>query len=813
MDHKPAVKLLMVEDNPGDARLVQVMLQDAGGFQVSWSETLGDALGHIAEKPVDAVLLDLSLPDSHGMETVRAVRKAGPGLPIVIFTGLDDEEVGLKAVQEGCQDYLVKGQGDENLIRRTIFYAIERKASQEALRESEDRYRSLVELSPDAILAHHDGTIVFANRQALRLLGVESAAELLGRPVVDLVDPDSPTLAAGISPVTATPAADAETLYLEETLRRPDGLTIPVEVGGSPIVFQGQSAIQLVIRDITERKEAEEGLRLAATVFQTTNEAIMVTDAKKRIKAINPAFTRVTGYMSDDVVGKTPNMLSSGRHDADFYRQMWRQIAENGHWEGEIWNRRKTGEVFPEWLSITAIREPDGKVVEYAAVFSDITKRKQDEERIRYQANYDALTGLPNRTLFLDRLSRAVITARREGGMVALLFIDLDRFKVVNDTLGHAFGDMLLEKAAKRLLSCVREADTVARLGGDEFTVILRDVHRGSDAAVVGEQIIDNLSKPFQLDGNEAYIGASIGITIYPNDAGDPATMLRNADMAMYKAKEAGRNAFRFFTPEMDEQALTRMTLEHDLRHALRRSEFEMFYQPIMNVATGGLAGAEALVRWHHPERGMIMPSEFIQVAEDTGVILEIGEWIIQASLAQAKAWRDEGLPLFWLSINLSSAQVKRGLTAKRTIDLVEVSGLPPDAVTFEITERLIMGDTKESVDWVRQVGEAGIGLSVDDFGTGYSSLSYLRKFPLDMVKIDKSFVRDIVTDPDDARLAGAVVALAHSLDLRVVGEGVETPEQLEFLRKHGCDFAQGFLFGRPMPPGDFRNYLTSFKG
>jgi EAL domain-containing protein (putative c-di-GMP-specific phosphodiesterase class I) len=283
--------------------------------------------------------------------------------------------------------------------------------------------------------------------------------------------------------------------------------------------------------------------------------------------------------------------------------------------------------------------------------------------------------------------------------------------------------------------------------------------------------------------------------------------------MAMYKAKEAGRNAFRFFTPEMDEQALNRMTLEHDLRHALRRHEFEMYFQPIMDVATGGLAGAEALVRWHHPERGMIMPSEFIHVAEDTGVILEIGEWIVQSSLAQAKAWRDEGLPLFWLSINLSSAQVKRGLTAARTIEMVARSGLPPEAVTFEITERLIMGDTKESVDWVRQVGEAGIGLSVDDFGTGYSSLSYLRKFPLNMVKIDKSFVRDIVTDPDDARLAGAVVALAHSLDLKAVGEGVETQEQLDFLRRQGCDYAQGFLFGRPMPPADFRAYLASIRG
>lgn len=805
---KAAIRLLMVEDNPGDARLVQFMLSDAGGFDVAWVETLADAIKHINENEVDAVLLDLSLPDSHGMGTVQAVREAGPNLPIVIFTGLDDEEMGLKAVQEGCQDYLVKGQGDENLIRRTVNYAIERKGAEQALRESEDRYRGLVELSPDAIVVHRSGEIVFVNREAVALFGATESDDMVGKQIGDLVHPDVRDVVSGA--LVAREPVEGENRYLEEKLLRLDGTAMDVEVAGSPIGYQGAPATQLVIRDITERKRAEEGLRLAATVFQTTAEAIMVTDAENRIQAVNPAFTLITGYGLEEVENQTPGVLNSGRHDAEFYKGMWDSLSRKGHWEGEIWNRRKSGEVYPEWLSITAIRDDAGDVLEYVAVFSDITKRKQDEEQIRRQANYDALTGLPNRTLFFDRLSRSVIAARRERGMVALLFIDLDRFKVVNDTLGHAFGDMLLEKAAKRLTGCVREADTVARLGGDEFTIILRDIHQSADAALVAEEVIESIGKPFQLDGNEAFIGASIGITIYPNDADDPSTMLRNADMAMYKAKEAGRNAFRFFTPEMDEQALTRMSLEYDLRHALHRDEFSLCYQPILETESGALVGVEALLRWTHPERGSVPPSEFIPVAEDTGVIMELGEWVLRSACRQAKIWRDAGHPEFWMSVNLSSAQIKRGLTAARTQEILAETGLPSEAVAFEITERLIMGDTKESVAWLDAVEAMGVKLSVDDFGTGYSSLNYLRRFPVDMVKIDQSFVANAPLNPEDAALVEAVIALAHSLDLTVVGEGVETEEQLAFLAERGCDLVQGYHFGRPMTAEDFEGYLKS---
>ncbi len=802
----PPIEILMVEDNPGDARLVQVMLEDLGGFVITWAETLAAATEHIKNGDMDVVLLDLSLSDSHGMETVQTVRAAAPDLPIVIFTGLDDEEMGLRAVQEGCQDYLVKGQGDENLIRRTINYAIERKAAERALRESEDRYRSLVELSPDAIVAHRDGEIVFANQAAVTMFGASRAEDIVGRSLSDLVHPDQQRtvdmMQAGKNDETA------EERYLEEKLHRFDGGSIDIEVAGSPIVYEGRPAIQLVIRDITERRRAEEELRLAATVFQTTAEAIMVCDAGNRIKAINPAFTRITGYPLEGVLGKSPSILSSGRHDKEFYREMWNRLTLKGQWEGEVWNRRKSGEVFPEWLSITAIKDRWGNVVEYVAVASDITKRKQNEEHIRRQANYDALTDLPNRALFSDRLSRSIIAGRRESGMVALLFVDLDRFKTVNDTLGHARGDMLLEKVARRLLDCVREADTVARLGGDEFTIILRNINRSADAAGVAEEVIESLGRPFQLDGNEAFIGGSVGITIYPDDASDPETMLRNADMAMYKAKEAGRNVYRFFTPEMDKQALARMTLEHDLRYAVERGEFMLVYQPIVTAGDGDLAGVEALLRWNHPSRGVVAPAEFIQVAEDMGVIMQLGEWVLREACRQTKDWRNAGAPDFWISINLSSAQIKRGLTADRIASVLEEADLPPEFINFEITEHMIIGDSWESVAWLDAVNAMGFKLAIDDFGTGYSSISYLRRLPVDMLKIDGSFVATVPENHENAALIKAIIALARALGIQVVGEGVETEEQQAFLTEHGCDFIQGYHPGRPMLAGEFEAYL-----
>lgn len=553
-----------------------------------------------------------------------------------------------------------------------------------------------------------------------------------------------------------------------------------------------------VKEDITARKRAEDQLRLNATVFDTTTEGIIVTDADGRIKTVNPAFTRITGYEAEEVVGKKPSLLSSGRHDEDFYTAMWHGIRTRGYWSGEIWNRRKDGSVFPEWLSLASIPNDRGEVQEYVAVFSDITRRKQDEEQIRRQANYDALTGLPNRSLLVDRLARSIAGARREDSMIALLFIDLDRFKGVNDTLGHVMGDELLQMVAERLQVCVREVDTVARFGGDEFVVILEDVKQANDAAEVAKKIIAELDSAFSLANREVFIGASIGITLFPTDTDDPSSMLRNADMAMYRAKDAGRNNYQFFTLTMNEQVQQRMALENDLRLALERDELALHYQPIVRFDSGELVGVEALLRWRHPQRGMVSPDTFIPLAEETGLIGPIGRWVLKTAVAQAAEWRRAGLHMR-MSVNLSSRQLSLGLTVDEVADTLAENDLPAAALTLEITEGMMLEGAGEMLTWLKALKKLGVGLSVDDFGTGFSSLSYLKRFPMDTLKIDRSFVDGLPDDREDVSLVQAIVAMADSLDLKIVAEGVETERQRRFLQHLGCDLAQGYLFSKPL--------------
>jgi diguanylate cyclase (GGDEF)-like protein/PAS domain S-box-containing protein len=673
-----------------------------------------------------------------------------------------------------------------------------------ALQGDESSYRQLVEMAPDLICLCREGAISLINSPGATMLGSWNPETLIGRPFKSFVHPDFHHLVS--DDLKGLVAARSRTPI---TLIRADGSEVIVETAARILAFKGGDAVMIVARDITERVRAEEGLRLAATVFETTAEAIMVTDSSKRIKAVNPAFTAVTGYTAEEAIGNTPSMLRSGRHDEAFYKSMWAVLNETACWEGEVWNRRKDGEVYPEWLYISAISDDRGDVIEYVAVFTDITQRKRSEEQVHRQANFDALTGLPNRTLFFDRLSAAIIGARREKQQVALLFVDLDRFKVVNDTLGHAIGDRLLEQVAVRLAECVREVDTVARLGGDEFTTILRGISRGEDVAHVAEKIIESLSEPFWLDGNETFIGASVGITIFPSDADEANTMLRNADMAMYRAKEAGRNVYRFFTQEMDAQVLMRMDLERDLRRALDHQEFVVHYQPIIDLATGAVTSAEALVRWIHPERGMVKPGDFIPVAEDTGLIAPLGEWVLRQACIDAKAWQEAGLSGIGVSVNLSTRQLKRGFSSDFVDGIVREIGMAAEMLTFEITESLIMEDSQSAVAWLSSIKDMGVSLSIDDFGTGYSSLSYLKRFPVDVVKIDRSFVMDVTEDPDDAALVAAILAMADSLKLKVVAEGVETADQLTLLRSRGCDMVQGFFFSRPLPLAEFRQYVT----
>ncbi len=563
-----------------------------------------------------------------------------------------------------------------------------------------------------------------------------------------------------------------------------------------------------VKEDITARKRAEDQLRMNATVFDTASEGILVTDANNRIKTVNPAFTRITGYEPEDIIGQDPKILSSGRHEPHFYRQMWRQINSQGYWSGEVWNRRKDGSVYPEWLSVVVIRDDKtDEIKEYVAVFSDISQRKQDEEQIRRQANYDALTGLPNRSLFFDRLNQAVISARRENGLLALLFVDLDRFKAVNDTFGHVLGDEMLQEVAERLKLCVRDSDTVARLGGDEFVVLAHDMGEVNDAALVAEKIIDQMSRSFSVGGREIALGASIGITIYPEDTDDAEEMMRNADMAMYRAKEGGRNRYQFFTVGMQEQVRERLELEQDLRHAIDRDELRLYYQPIVDSRSGTLQSVEALLRWDHPKRGLVSPETFIPLAEDSGLIIAIGSYVMEEVCYQLREWRRDGIDIN-VSVNVSSRQLGREFSPWIVSGMLKEYGVRGEWLTLEITEGLLMDDSPEVLKWLNGFKELGLGLSIDDFGTGFSSLSYLKRFPVDVLKIDRSFVHGLPNDVGDVSLVEAILAMGKSLNLKVVAEGVETKQQSQFLRKRGCDLLQGFYFGKPMRESELMAWM-----
>jgi diguanylate cyclase (GGDEF)-like protein/PAS domain S-box-containing protein len=566
-------------------------------------------------------------------------------------------------------------------------------------------------------------------------------------------------------------------------------------------------------RDITERKEVEERLREAVKVLEVTTEAIMVTDPKGIIKMVNPAFTEITGYSRVEVIGQTPRLLKSGRHDQGYYERLWGELRQSGHWEGEVWNRRKNGKVYPEWQSISAVHDKDGQVAEYVSVFSDITRRKLTEEEIRYRANFDPLTGLPNRSLLMERLTQAIKQSQREKERMAILFLDLDHFKEINDTLGHAQGDLLLKQAADRLRQCVRDTDTVARQGGDEFVILLHGLEQASDAELVASKTITSIGEPFDLEGHAAHIGVSIGITLFPDDGDDVTTLFRNADLAMYRAKGAGRNTFQFYEAAMTATAMARRHLEADLRLALARGEFVLHYQPVLDLASGQVCGAEALIRWNHPERGLVPPGAFIPLAEETGLIRDMGAWVLDEACRQLAQWRASGLKTLYVAVNLSSRQITDALSPHGLNELLSRHGLGPNALVLEITEGVLLADTEKTRQWLKSVHDLGYRISLDDFGTGYSSLAYLKRFPVDMVKIDQAFVRDMEHDPADRALVEAILAMARSLGLGVVAEGVENGHQLELLRGLECRYVQGYHLSRPLPAEGFAAYMAGRAG
>ncbi|MBK8479782.1 MAG: EAL domain-containing protein [Proteobacteria bacterium] len=540
-------------------------------------------------------------------------------------------------------------------------------------------------------------------------------------------------------------------------------------------------------------------LRRAEAVYGLSREGILVTGLDNRIKAVNPAFTQITGYSAEEVLGCDPSLLKSDRHDAEFFAAMWRALERDGRWQGEIWNRRKNGEVYPQWLAITRVADEQGATTEYVSVFSDLSHDRAAEATIRHQASYDSLTGLPNRALFVDRLAQELAHARRAKHLVALLSIDLDRFRSVNDAGGHRVGDQLLQQAAARLVEAVRETDSVSRLGGDEFSIIVTGLRHPRGAEVVADTVLAALARPFVIEDHESHLGASVGISVYPPDCTTGEELLRNADTAMYRAKAAGRSRCVFFTEQMNDEATERLGLERDLRRALTRGELLLHYQPQWDLRNGRITGAEALLRWQHPQRGLIPPATFIPVAEESGLIVPVGEWVLHTACEQARRWVGQlGAPSH-LAVNVSSRQFRQNAFVDTVRRILTDVGLPPKHLQLEITESMLMDDVEETVAALGELRAHGVNLSIDDFGTGYSSLSYLKRFPIDVLKIDQSFVRHLAEDDDDAAIASTIIAMAHTLKKKVVAEGVEHLAQVRFLRGRKCDQAQGFYFSRPL--------------
>ncbi|WP_397451295.1 EAL domain-containing protein [Pseudomonas sp. NA-150] len=703
----------------------------------------------------------------------------------------------------------------------------EQLEASESLRDSEQRYRMLAESISDVIFSTDSQlTPNYVSPSVQAVLGYSAEWILDNGWQSTIANPqqlvgmysllDRVTKALGTPEAMAALRANLPTrLFLFDCLRA-DGRKIPIELR-LVLVWDEHGTFEGILgvgRDISQQRRAEKDLRMAATVFEHSTSAILITDPAGYIVQANDAFSRVSGYAVSQVLDQLPTMLTVDDQQEAHLRYILKQLHQRGSWEGEVWLKRRSGEHYPAWVGITAVFDDEGDLASYVCFFSDISERKASEQRIHRLAYYDALTHLPNRTLFQDRLHSALQQAERQQAWVVLMFLDLDRFKPINDSLGHAAGDRMLQEMATRLLGCVADDDTVARMGGDEFTLLLQPgANRQlalNRAIHVAEQILGSLVKPFVLEGREFFVTASIGIALSPQDGNELSQLMKNADTAMYHAKERGKNNFQFYQADMNASALERLELESDLRHALEQQEFTLYYQPQFSGDGKRLTGAEALLRWRHPRRGLVPPVEFIPVLEELGLVVEVGDWVLAEACRQLKSWHQAKVRVPKISVNISARQFSDGQLGTRIATILNETGLPPACLELELTESILMREVNEAMHILDGLKCLGLSIAVDDFGTGYSSLNYLKQFPIDVLKIDRTFVDGLPSGEQDAQIARAIIAMAHSLNLAVIAEGVETHEQLEFLREHGCDEVQGYLFGRPMPPARFEAQFSN---
>jgi diguanylate cyclase (GGDEF)-like protein/PAS domain S-box-containing protein len=691
---------------------------------------------------------------------------------------------------------------DAMWIDGIIFDISERKDNEMRIEALLSEQSAILDNVMFGVMFVRERRVVSVNSRGEELFGY-GPGELGGASVAVMFDGAPACEAAGVLAVAEAVLASGEDFVEERQFQRRDGSRFWCLVNGRALDPQrpGDGSIW-VYADITGRKAAEEKLRLSAIVLEHIADGVMVLDPHGKIIATNPAFTQITGYTEREAIGQHSSLTRSTRHGEDFYNAMWSDLAEAGFWRGEIWSSRKNGDAYLEWVTVSAVRDDAGAVTHFVGVFSDITEAKESQDKLDHLAHHDPLTALPNRLLFHDRLQHALQRAARANEQLAVLFIDLDRFKNVNDTLGHHVGDELLKQVAAALAGHLRDGDTLARLGGDEFIVLLENVHGAFGAGHVAEKLISMFEQPFSVADHELFVTGSVGISLFPQDATDLNLLIRNADVAMYQAKARGRNGYQFYAPSMSGEGVERLRMEAMLRRSIERNEIFLEYQPQVEIDTGRLIGVEALVRWQSPELGLVPPARFIPLAEDTGFINKLGKWVLVEACRQMVRWQQAGLAVPKIAVNLSVRQFERGGMASMVARVLRATGLAPACLQLEVTESVIM-ETGDALVFINDLHAIGVDLAIDDFGTGYSSLAYLKQLPVQTLKIDRSFIKDISTDANDEAIAIAIIQLGKSMNLSVIAEGVETEEQAAFLLRHGCNRAQGYLYSRPVSAGD----------
>lgn len=776
---------------------------DTEGKIVHISESINDLLGY---KPEDLIgeLFTKSYANMEDMGTFLAQLKFSGG--IVTNHDIALKHKNGKTVWVSTNSQYVRNKSGRFVGIEGTMHNVSEKRVAEDLRL---RFGRMLDQSHQEIYEFDATTLKFTqvNYGALKNLGY-SIEEMLQKSPYDIKPAFSKE--QFIEFLQPLYRGDKDELIFETVHRRKDDTDYIVEIRLQLYANERHPVFIAMVQDIAERRQVESRTRTLSMALQQAADSVIVTDAAGIIEYVNPAFEDTTGYSQEEVTGKTPAIVRSGKHDRDFYSEMWATITSGKVYRDVFINRRKNGEIYYEEKTITPIKGASGKIVNYVSTGKDISERIESQERLHYLAHHDVLTDLPNRLLFLERLSHALTSSQRSDKTCAVLFLDLDRFKNINDTLGHDVGDRLLQAVGERLKSVVRDGDTTARLGGDEFTVLLEGITSPEDVGNISRKILNKLSRQFSIDDQKLYTSTSIGISLFPTDGTDANTLLKNADAAMYRAKDHGRNNYQFYSADLGAKALEHFRLEADLHNALEREEFVLYFQPQVDIQSGNIIGVEALIRWNHPDLGLVSPAEFISLLEDTGLIVPVGKWVLETACKQVKDWQDAGIEVGRLAVNISSRQLEDANFVLTVESALKETGLNPTKLELEITESLLMRHAKQIAQTIRMLSSKGIRWAIDDFGAGYSSLSYLKRFPINTLKIDRSFVRDITTNTEDAAIVKAILAMSRSLNIEVVAEGVENREQESFLRTCGCNIVQGHLYAKPAPPSDIEALLSS---